>query len=298
MRFIGACLIIIFCFSPAWTAPCPTSDYQQTLTRIGFKDPASVAEAARELLKIAQAQPDKCKEELLFLFRKYYLASLDKYNDQCQEKLSLLFNNNYAALEKNNENIDKANLIKLAQQDPLNKALAQVGWTIIMSEGNYYLGELPDWFATEFKAVLTPAYREYFHIRSQEIREGFSVDAGLLISWEQLRKRIITWENFLQQYPDFVEKPQIQSYLANYLGTYLGGMENTRIYGKDRGLKNEVRASYENFIRQDKGSKCINIIQEYYGMLKKHGFIVHKNYEEFLQRQDVKTLLGVQPPTY
>jgi hypothetical protein len=263
MRFIGACLIIIFCFVPAWAAPCPTSDYQQTLTRIGFKDPASVAEAARELLKIAQAQPDKCKEELLFIFRKYYLTSLDQYNEKIDQ------------LKIDNNN-----------QDSLNKALAQAGWTIKMSEGNYYLGELPDWFATEFKAVLTPAYQEYFHIRSQEIREGFSEDAGLLISWEQLRKRIIAWEKFLAQYPNFVERLNIQQQLKDYLGTYLAGLDNTRIYGQDRRLKQEVKASYENFIRQDKDSKYHHIIQEYFVMLKKHGFIVPKNYEAFLQKQD------------
>ena len=255
--------------------PCPTSEYQQKLTQIGFKDTASVAEAADELLKIAKAQSDRCKEELLFLFREYYFASLAK----CNEKIDQL-------------KIDETS------KDNLNKSLAKVGWTIKMSEGNYYLGESPTWFATEFKEILTATYREYFRLRSQEIREGFSEDAGLLISWEQLRKRIITWENFLHQYPDFVEKANIQPYLADYLSTYLGGMDNTRIYGKKMALKKEVKVSYENFIKKNKSSKYHSIVKEFYEMIKKNGYIVPKNYETFLDKKNFKTLLGVQPPTY
>jgi hypothetical protein len=299
MRFIVVCLITIICVSVSFAAPCPTSEYRQRLTRIGFKDTASVAEAAKELLKTAQGQPDKCKEELLFLFRKYYFASLDKYYAQCKEKLSSLFRNNYSYLEKNNEEINLVNLINEANKDPLTKSLAQAGWTVKVSEGDYYLGELPNWFATEFKEILTPAYWEYFRLRSQEIKEGFSEDAGLLISWEQLRKRIITWENFLNQYPDFVERLNIQPYLAAYLSTYLGGIDNSTIYDLNNlALKQEVKTSYENFIKQDKDSKYHHIVQEYYAMLKKHGFIVPKNYAAFLQKHDFKTLLGVQPPTY
>lgn len=275
MRFIVVCLITIICVSTSLAAPCPTSEYQQRLTQIGFKDTASVAEAAQELLNTAKAQPDRCKEELLFLFRNYYFASLNK----------------------SNEAIDQLKIGE-TNKDNLNKSLAKVGWTIKMSEGNYYLGESPNWFATEFKEILTPAYREYFRLRSPEIREGFSEDAGLLISWEQLRKRIITWENFLSQYPDFVEKPHIQPYLADYLSTYLGGLDNTRIYGQKMALKQEVKASYENFIKENQISQYHHIVKEYYAMLKKNGYIVPQNYETFLEKHDFKTLLGVQPPTY
>jgi hypothetical protein len=299
MRFLIVCLITIICVSTSLAATCPTSEYQQRLTQIGFKDTASVAEAAKELLKTARAQPDKCKEELLFLFREYYFASLNKYYGKCQEQLSSLFRKNYTYLEKNNEEINIVNLINEANKDPLTKSLAQVGWTVKVSEGDYYLGELPNWFATEFKEILTPAYREYFRLRSQEIRQGFAEDAGLLISWEQLRKRIITWENFLDRHPDFVEKAKIQPYLAAYLSTYLGGMDNSTIYDlNNMALKKEVKASYENFIKQNKKSKYQQIVKEYYEMIKKNGYIVPKNFDAFLEKHGFKTLLGVQPPTY
>jgi hypothetical protein len=125
MRIIIACLITLICFSTSLAAPCLSSEYQRRLTQIGFKDPASVAEAAQELLQIAKEQPDKCKDELVFLFRKYYFASLAEFN----------------------KNIDELKITEI-NKGSLNKSLAKVGWTIRMSEGNYYIGELPDWFAT------------------------------------------------------------------------------------------------------------------------------------------------------
>jgi hypothetical protein len=275
MKLLLACLLAMVCFTTAFAATCPTSEYQQSLTKIGFKDTASLAKAAEELLKIAQAQPDKCKEELLFLFREYYYQSLGKYN----------------------EDIDKLKIDE-TNQDSLNNSLAKVGWTIKMTEGSYYLGESPNWFANEFKEILTPTYLEYFRHRSQEIREGFSEDAALRISWEQLRKRIINWENFLNNYPDFIENPQIRPYLDDYLNTYLGGMDNTRIYGEKMALKKEVKASYGQFIKENKTSKYHNIVKEYYEMIMKNGYIVPNNYRAFLEKKGFKTLLGVQPPTY
>ena len=63
-------------------------------------------------------------------------------------------------------------------------------------------------------------------------------------------------------------------------------------------LNQEVKASYENFIKENKKSKYHRIVKEYYEMLKRNAYIVPKNYEAFLEKHDFKTLLGVQPPTY
>lgn len=81
-----------------------------------------------------------------------------------------------------------------------------------------------------------------------------------------------------------MEKPHIQQYLADYLSTYLTGLDNSRIYGKKIAIKKEVKAAYEQFIQENQTSKYHNIVKEYYAMINKNDFVVPKNYGAFFKK--------------
>lgn len=63
-------------------------------------------------------------------------------------------------------------------------------------------------------------------------------------------------------------------------------------------LRKKVKASYEQFIKENQTSKYHNIVKEYNEMIKKNGFVVPKNHVAFVEKNGFKTLLGIQPPTY
>jgi hypothetical protein len=276
MKVYLACLITLVCIATSFASPCPKDEFKNKISSIGFKDTSSVAQAAEELIKHAKNQEDKCREELLFIFRQYYLNCLKEYNNR----------------------IDSLG-INETNEDKINKSLLTIGWCVKFTEGLYYIGESPGWFGTKFKKVLTDPYKEYLHFRSREIREGFSEDAILLISWDQLRHRIITWESFLNKYPNFAEKQSIQEYLDIYIRVFLTGMDNSRIDDRENmTLHNDVRAAYEKFIRENKASKYHKVVKDYYEMIKENNFIVPKNAYEYLKNQGYKSYLATQPPTY
>jgi hypothetical protein len=276
MKVYLACLIMLVFITTSFASPCPKDEFKNKLSSIGFKDTSSVTQAAEELIKHAKNQEDKCREELLFIFRQYYLNCLRKYNDTIDS----------LGINETNEN-------------KMNKSLFTIGWCVKSTEGSYYIGESAGWFGTKFQEVLTEPYKEYLHFRSKEIREGFSEDAGLLISWDQLRYRIITWESFLNKYPTFPEKQSIQAYLDIYIRVFLSGMDNSRIHDcQDMTLDKDVRAAYEKFIRENKASKYYELVKDYYEMIKRNNFIVPKNVDEYLKNKGYKSYLATQPPTY
>jgi hypothetical protein len=99
MKLYFACFITFICFASTSATACPNDEYQKRLSSIAFKDTSSITQAAEELIKIARNQPNKCREDLIFTFRMYYINCLNKYNNRIE---SLGIN------EANESNINKA----------------------------------------------------------------------------------------------------------------------------------------------------------------------------------------------
>lgn len=174
-------------------------------------------------------------------------------------------------------------------------------WHRRETEGSYYVGETGTWLRSRFGRLLPPSWNEYLRQREIEIKEGFSEDAGLLISWEQLRLRITFWETFLARYPDFPLKGgEIATYLDIYIRTFLTGTDNSRIERdyQDLTLRDEVRKAYDDFLRKNRGSRYYSVVKGYYDILKKENFRVGREARSFLQANGVKSMHAVQPPTY
>lgn len=259
---------------------CHTDQYKDRLVKLGFEEVSSVEIAANDLIELAINKNDKCKEELLHNFRNYYYEALDYYN------------------RKND--IGKWNYpISNSEKLKFNLSISKVGWTLKDSEGMYYIGESGGWFEKKFKAILTESYIKYLNLRSKEIKEGFSEDAILLISWEQLRKRISAWEQFLKNHSDFHENPEIKDYLNIYIRTFITGMDNSRICNfETRKLRPEIKAAYEKYLKNNQNSMYYKLVKDYYEMLENNKFIVPDDINEYLKRQGYETMLGKQPPAY
>lgn len=276
MKAYIVCIIIFAGITTAFASPCPCNEFNKKLSLIGFRDISSVTQAADELIKYARNQKNTCREELLFIFRQYYLNCLEAYS----------------------VGVDSLKINEVNEKK-FNKSLAVIGWSVKSTEGNYYIGESAGWFETKFKKVLTDPYKEYFRFRSKEIREGFSEDAGLLITWNQLRYRIIFWEAFLKKYPYFPEKQSIQAYLNVYVRVFLSGMDNSLIYDyTNRTLRKDVRSAYEKFITENKTSKYYKLVKDYYEMIKRNNYIIPKNVNKYLKNKEYESYLTIQPPTY
>jgi len=178
------------------------------------------------------------------------------------------------------------------------KALDMCGLTLLVSEGDYYVDARYDYFSELFKDRVSPALNDFLQIRRKELKEGFSEDAGLLISFNQLYDRVVTWENFNTKYPDFFDKTDSQFYYKSYLSTLITGLDNSQPFDDKTGeLIPELKRLYQKIISRDDSLNSTRVIRDYYGFLKASDFKEPKNLDKFLKVNDLYSMIGVQPET-
>ncbi|MDH5434272.1 MAG: hypothetical protein OEY19_10035 [Gammaproteobacteria bacterium] len=257
---------------------CDLEGFEKISNTLDKSKLESVTTLSDEFKKRSEHVSEACKESLFVSFRTFYYKSRRAFQEAG----------------------DIWNVLSSAGEDAANKKISVVGWKLRMSEGDFYIGEDSSWLFLNFQDFLPNTWKVYFSQRKIEIEEGFSEDAGLLISWEKLRSRIIFWEDFLKTNKNFPLSEEISYRIKLYLRTYLTGMDNSRIYDYDdrNKLREEVKVSYENFINENKNSQYHELINEYYLILKKNNFYTSKENWEFLRTKKINSMLGIQPPTY
>lgn len=67
-------------------------------------------------------------------------------------------------------------------------------------------------------------------MQSEENKETYSVDAGLVISFKDLGDRVVSWENFMNKYPNSKLMKSVKEDYKMYHLDYLIGEDNTPTY--------------------------------------------------------------------
>ena len=151
------------------------------------------------------------------------------------------------------------------------------------TEEDTEIREVPNFYYNIFKDYVTDDYREYLEITSKENEEPYYTDGSILVSYDKIADRLLTWENFLKRYPnsDLAEKAneECNTYRRIYiLGSYNsptreGGWENSELfYIPENNLK-----EFNRFIEKYPDSPTVELI---------------KYYLENYKNKDVETLLN------
>ena len=92
------------------------------------------------------------------------------------------------------------------------------------ARGSYIIREVPDFYYKTFKDYVTDDYKEYLKITSKENEEHYVADSGLCITLEELGDRIVTWENFLEKYPNSKLNDKVNNICNSYRRDYILGV--------------------------------------------------------------------------
>jgi uncharacterized protein (UPF0297 family) len=127
-------------------------------------------------------------------------------------------------------------------------------------------------------------FKEYFVFVAKENKARLFNDCGLLISWDDFRKRIIRWERFATTLSVQEYKKEIENDVQRYLSIYLCGIDNTPAYNwtETGEIDHELLASYRNFLSLNKTSKYQHIISDVYNMLKQNKYRINKQIVEYI----------------
>ena len=167
--------------------------------------------------------------------------------------------------------------------DKIGEMLAPYGIGLVSSEGAWYLEPLSDYLLKNFGPKLSTAYREYLSIEVQEQKNRFADDGSILIPLDSLASRIITHENFMARYPNFISGKLAQDQFNQYLGAYLAGMDNSKVFDNVTNLlKEEPRKSFESFIIRNPEKKSTEIVKAYLDLLGTTNFNYTDKVDSFL----------------
>lgn len=281
MKWIGSLVfMVVMLFSSITLAEnCQDEKIRSLIKNLDKTKIASVLKLSKEIKDYSKGREFECIEPLVVEFMRFYGQSLADFSNAHEV---------WKLPHKPNK-----------KKDDIILKIKKVGWEIRESEGYDYIAEQGGWISNEFRQILNSSWTEYFAIRDMEIKEGFSEDASLMISWKKLCDRIIKWDEFMAKYPEFPLIRWIQYYHTIYARTFLTGMDNSSISDwSDNKLLPEVKKEYERFIKVNTKSKYHQLFKDYYELLSKNKFIFDKKIYSFLKNANLKSMAAVQPPTY
>ena len=191
------------------------------------------------------------ENKIIQLFNKESLENFSKNKNEMLEKLKTL-NKEEADklyeqyLERNNIilenlNIEHDKFLSGGINDIYNKDTAEnftdEEWKIAnkflnkydlelwyLARGSCIIREVPDFYYKTFKDYVTDDYKEYLKITSKENEEHYVADSGLCITLEELGDRIVTWENFLEKYPNSKLNDKVNNICNSYRRDYILGV--------------------------------------------------------------------------
>ncbi len=195
------------------------------------------------------------------------------------------YNNVAANYPENNEGFSTQLSESFSENDlnQLKAHLASYGILLKSSEGISYIEPGLEFLSENFGSGLSVAYREYLTLCIKEQRAPFAEDGLILIPVDSLASRILAWENFITKYPDFIAIRVAQDQYTQYLGAFLAGTDNSRVFDSETNrLDDKAKLGFESFIAKNPGSGSSGIVKGYLDLLESTSFNYTEKVDSFL----------------
>ena len=138
-----------------------------------------------------------------------------------------------------------------------------------LAETEVRIMEVPNYYYNIFKDYVTGDYREYLEITYKENEDPYFTDGSILVSYDKIADRLLTWENFLKKYPNSdlaeIANEKCNIYRRIYIlgsdnsPTREGGWENNELfYIPENNLK-----EFNRFIEKYPDSPTVELIKYY-----------------------------------
>ncbi|WP_338969244.1 tetratricopeptide repeat protein [Fusobacterium nucleatum] len=138
-----------------------------------------------------------------------------------------------------------------------------------LAETEVKIIEVPNYYYNIFKNYVTDDYKEYLKITSKENEEPYYTDGSILVPYDKITDRLLTWENFLKKYPNSdlaeIANEKCNIYRRIYIlgsdnaPTREGGWENNELfYIPENNLK-----EFNRFIEKYLDSPTVELIKYY-----------------------------------
>ena len=194
------------------------------------------------------------------------------YNDYLKISQLIIENINTEHLDFLNNIYNKDSEYYFTEKDwkTANKFLNNYDLEIFdLAETEVRIMEVPNYYYNIFKDYVTDDYGEYLEITYKENEEPYFTDGSILVPYDKIADRLLTWENFLKKYPNSdlaeIANEKCNTYRRIYIlgsdnaPTREGGWENNELfYIPENNLK-----EFNRFIEKYPDSPTVELIKFY-----------------------------------
>ena len=194
------------------------------------------------------------------------------YNEYLETNQLILENINTEHLDFLNNIYNKDSEYYFTEKDwkTVNKFLNNYDLKIFdLAETEVRIMEVPNYYYNIFKDYVTDDYREYLEITYKENEEPYFTDGSILVPYDKIVDRLLTWEDFLKKYPNSdlaeIANEKCNIYRRVYIlgsdnaPTREGGWENNELfYIPENNLK-----EFNRFMEKYPDSPTIELIKFY-----------------------------------
>lgn len=171
------------------------------------------------------------------------------------------------------------NKVKDIQDEELRdyvKKLIESNYKLINLEGSFY--PIVDYEKMkQYNNHISDEVKDYIAIEALDSNKPVAIDAGLVISYDELAERIIKIENYIQKYS---EGKRYEEMLGNYrskLTFYLNGLDNTPIADYEtKKIYKDVFDSYGK-TTNTKDSVTAFVVRKHINNIEESKYIIDKN---------------------
>lgn len=170
------------------------------------------------------------------------------------------------------------------------KKLQKLGFCITyIGEGNSMIQINYKTLIERYNKYLSKDYLMYLKILSYGVAE---MDAGIVISPDELFERIITIEKFQKNASDkySVEKESLEEEKEYLKILYFLGLENTRVFERPQNIIedfNIIKSFQKNIKKYSDTSETAKLLKEYYSLLQKSRYYKTKEISKFLEKNRI-----------
>lgn len=180
-----------------------------------------------------------------------------------------------------------ADIIDRAKSENMKAILKEVfagKYKLISLEGSVY--PVVDYsFLKSYNHNVSKKLSDYIEIMSEESDKAAAADGAVVISWDELSKRLLKIDEFTKKYAEFSRIEKLENLYYKYMMMYLIGLNNTPAYDyQTNKYKDDVINSFNNLISSGKGSNSAEIVAKYLEIIKKNNYIITQEARDFTSK--------------
>lgn len=223
---------------------------------------ASLEDAATMILSFEEIQ-----EKYISVYEEILI------DNEVQQKLFEVFGNTFDK--------SKVNELEDADLEALLNEIINGGYMILNLEGLFTI--VQDYrVLEEYTGFLADDIKEYIHLKADEAKDLQNLKTGGTLSWEQIKDRIIKYENYMEKYPDTIKEYTVSREHMHLLHSYFFGFDGMPAFDyTENKIDEKLLESYKEFVIVNNKSETAKIIEGYLEVLERNNYTLCEEVEEY-----------------